>query len=494
MGTELILAIDQGTTGTTAACYTTDNLTPTGSATVEFPQHFPEPGRVEHDPREIWKSVAEAVGKATAGINTKRIAAIGITNQRETVLAWSRKTGETFGNAIVWQDRRTAGRCEAIKKDETAHRLIREKTGLVCDPYFSASKIEWMISNREDLAKRKESDELIFGTVDSFMLSRLTGGVCEATDHTNASRTMLYDIRTGTFDGDLCRIFGVKKSQLPAVQPSSHLFGTTKGLSFLPDGIPVTGCLGDQQAALFGHGFSGPGQGKVTYGTGAFILVSTGNAPAVPPEGILSTVAYSAGETRTFALEGSAFIAGAAVQFMRDNFGWIKSAAESERLAGQEPRDPNLFFIPALSGLAAPYWNPAARGVLFGLTRGTSKSQICRAVLESIAFQNVEILRIMKNAAGVPLSRLGADGGASMNGLLMQFQADCGQVELVRPARVEVTALGAARAALIGLDPKSHPAVDEERTVFGPRVSPDDADHMVERWSRAARCVNEFYR
>jgi glycerol kinase len=498
--TAILLAIDQGTTGTTAAFFDYDSLTLLANAKVEFPQIFPHPGWVEHDPQDIWNSVLEAIAKASealslhhTGRNLSQVKAIGITNQRETVVPWNRKTGEYAHNALVWQDRRTSAYCEEMKSNEALRELVREKTGLVWDPYFSGSKMRWVLQN-VDVAKRwLARNELVLGTIDSWLLWKLTGGKVVATEHTNASRTMLYNLHTGSYDDELLEMLGVPVCVLPEICPSLSRFGETSNVPGLPNGIPITGMLGDQQSALFGQNCVSPGEAKITYGTGAFLLMNTGDKPMISNSGLLATVACSSKHGRTFALEGAAFIAGAAVQFLRDNFEWVKTSAESQELATSSVRDSNVLFVPALAGLGAPYWNPHAKGVLLGLTRGTKKSQIVRAVLESIALQNVNLLRLMESVSGIKLTKVGVDGGASRNELLMQFQSDVLRVQLSRPENIETTAKGAVKAARLGLENSKAWNAKEPSAVFEPKMAHDEAELIVKQWTLAVEMVDRFY-
>jgi glycerol kinase len=498
---DLILAIDQGTTGSSAAFFNAETLDMIAHQKVEFPQIFPTPGWVEHNPEDIWKSVVDAIEKSwkiveqrMPGAQKKSIVALGITNQRETCMAWERSSGETLGNAIVWQDRRTASRCLELRSSAWQEN-IRQKTGLVCDPYFSGTKMEWFLQNQTKATALSKAGNLCLGTVDSFLVYRLTNKKAFVTDPTNASRTMLYNLHTAAWDKELLDLFSVPANALPQVLPSSGKFGVTQGLGFLPDGIPITGILGDQQAALFGQGCTNPGEAKITYGTGAFLLMNTGEKAVPSRSGLLTTVAFGHPEGKlSYALEGAAFIAGAAVQFLRDQFRWIATAAEVESLALREERDPNVLFVPALSGLGAPFWNPHAKGALFGLSRGTSQSQIARAVVESIALQNAQLLELMQQDSGQRISQVGVDGGAAQNNTLMQFQADTLQTTLIRPTNFETTARGAAAAAVLGLNPKLRlPQPSQDRT-FRPVMPPADARSINQRWQAAARCVDSFHR
>jgi glycerol kinase len=436
-----VIAIDQGTTGTTVLVLD-EQLAVRGRGYKEFRQIYPKPGWVEHDPEDIWSSVTAALSAALAGIDATTIAAIGITNQRETTVLWDRKTGKPAHNAIVWQDRRTADRCAELKSKEAR---VRELTGLPIDPYFSGTKIHWMLAHGVSPAG------LAFGTIDSFLLWRLTSGAVHATDVTNASRTLLFDLHTLSWSDELCDLMGVPRALLPDVVPSSGVCGHTKGVPGLPDGIPIAGLAGDQQSALFGQACFGVGDAKCTYGTGAFILMNTGDKPVASRSGLVTTVAWklSTGELR-YALEGSAFIAGAAVQWLRDGLQFFTSAAEVEALAASVPDSAGVIVVPAFAGLGAPHWRPDARGSITGLTRGTTRAHIARATLEGIALQNVDILRAMERDSGKKLGSLKVDGGAAANNLLMQFQSDVLGVAIARPQLVESTALGAAFLAGLG--------------------------------------------
>lgn len=441
--TRCILAIDQGTTGTTALVID-EALTARGRHTEEFAQIYPQPGWVEHEPAAIIRSVSAAIKGAldAADVAIDAIAGIGITNQRETTVVWDRATGEAIHNAIVWQCRRTAPACNRLR--DAGHELrFRSRTGLVLDPYFSGTKIGWILDHVGARA-RAESGELAFGTIDSYLVWQLTGGATHVTDATNASRTLLMNLRTGDWDPELADTLGVPTSMLPEIRSCSEVYGTTKAFPGLPDGIPVAGMAGDQQAALFGQACYDIGEAKCTYGTGAFLLMNVGDKPIQSTNGLLTTVAWRLDDTTTYALEGSAFIAGAAVQWLRDGLGVIRSATEVESLAGRVEDSDGVYFVPALTGLGAPHWRPDARGVIHGITRGTTAAHLARATLEGIAYQNLDILRAMQADLKKPLATLKVDGGAAANNLLMQFQADLLGVELVRPAMLETTALGAA--------------------------------------------------
>jgi glycerol kinase len=480
-----VIAIDQGTTGTTVFVLD-EELQVRGRGYREFPQIYPTPGWVEHDPDAIWASVTGALGAAlaSAGGAAKDIAAIGITNQRETTLVWDRKTGRAVHNAIVWQDRRTAEMCDALKPQEAR---IRELTGLPIDPYFSGTKLRWILD------RAPKGADLAFGTVDTFLVHRLTGGAKHVIDVTNASRTLLLDLRTLQWSDEMLGILGVPRSVLPEVVPSAGLIGVTKGVPGIPDGVPITGIAGDQQSALFGQACFDPGDAKCTYGTGAFILMNTGAEPVASRSGLVTTVAWKLapelGGELAYALEGSAFIAGAAVQWLRDGLGLISSAAEVEALAQTVPDSGGVIVVPAFTGLGAPHWRPNARGTITGLTRGTNRGHLARATLEGIALQNVDILRAMERDSGRNLRTLKVDGGASANDLLMQFQSDVLGVAISRPELVETTALGAA--FLAGLGAGVWKSKDEIRRTWreNRRFTPSEDRAWVkahlERWDAA---------
>jgi glycerol kinase len=490
-----ILAIDQGTTSTRAVVYDAAGR-PVGSAARELTQHYPQPGWVEHDPEEIWQSVADVVPRAlaAAGVDARQLAAVGLTNQRETVVLWDRANGRAVARALVWQDRRTADFCRQHKADEP---WLHERTGLVLDPYFSATKVRWLLENDPGLRKRAEAGALACGTVDSFLIWRLTGGRVHVTDVTNASRTLLLDLRTTTWDDELCRYFGVPRPLLPEVRPSAADFGVTAGLAFLPDGLPITGVAGDQQAALFGQrGFSS-GEAKCTYGTGAFFLLHTGDRPILSKHGLLSTVAATLDEQPLYALEGSVFIAGAAVQWLRDGLHLFREAGEVEALAERSAANEPVLFVPAFVGLGAPHWVPETHGVLFGLTRGTTGADLARAALEGVAFQVADLIDAAARDAGAPMHVLRVDGGMARNALFLQRQADILGLPVLPAPHSESTALGAAflaglragvwpdLAALRGL-------VTEARH-FEPRWSAEERQRRLDQWRRAVRAVIAFY-
>ena len=439
-----ILALDQGTTSSRAILF--DHA---GSivavAQKEFPQIFPKPGWVEHDPRDIWSSQAGVAAEALtkARVRADDIAAIGITNQRETAIVWDRATGEPIMNAIVWQDRRTAAICDRLRKQKL-ERVIRRKTGLVIDAYFSATKVQWMLQNVKGAKAKAKAGELAFGTVDSWLVWNLTGGKVHVTDVSNASRTMLFDIAKGQWDDELLEIFGVPRSMLPEVRSSSEVYGHTE---LLGTAVPIAGIAGDQQAALFGQACLKPGMVKNTYGTGCFMLMNTGTKRIASKHNLLTTIAWRIGDRTEYALEGSIFIAGAVVQWLRDGLEFIRSAPEIEALAAVVEDTGGVYLVPAFAGLGAPHWDPHARGTIVGLTRGSTKAHVARAALEGIALQVMDVLKAMEADAGIKLKELRVDGGASANDLLMQLQADLLNVPVVRPKVLETTALGAAYLA-----------------------------------------------
>lgn len=447
-----IIAIDQGTTSTRTAL-----VNPAGGLVSqnneEFKQIFPNPGWVEHDPEDIWQTTLNTLQKTLeqTRIDGSQIAGVGITNQRETVVVWDRKTGKPVYNAIVWQCRRTQDVCEKLKRN-AKEKIVTKKTGLVIDPYFSATKIQWILKNVPHTRERARRGELAAGTIDSFLLWRLTGGKSHKTDVSNASRTMLMNIHTGTWDEELLKMFEVPPAMLPEIAPSSGEFGVTEGLGFLPDGIPIAGIAGDQQAALFGQTCFDAGDVKCTFGTGSFILLNAGTKPLASKSKLLTTIAWKLGSEKTvFALEGGAFICGAAVQWLRDGLGLIQRSSEVEALAASVASSEGVEFVPALTGLGAPHWRPEARGVLTGLTRGTTKAHIARATLEAMALQNVDILTAMQKDLGKKLKCIKVDGGATVNNLLMQMQADYAATDVIRPQILESTALGAAYLAGLGV-------------------------------------------
>ncbi|MEW6056434.1 MAG: glycerol kinase GlpK [Bdellovibrionota bacterium] len=448
---ELLLAIDQGTTGTTALVVNR-KLEVLASHNVEFRQIYPKPGWVEHDLDDIWRSTLKAIKTVLKNLKSggKNISAIGITNQRETACFWSKKTGDPLCHAIVWQDRRTADFCEKLKH-EGHESLIGKKTGLLLDPYFSGSKISWALENIGVVGKAARAGDCAFGTIDAYLVHRLTGGKAHVTEPSNASRTLLYNIETLSWDEELLKLFGVPKDMLPEVIGSTQNFGVTRKVPGLADGIPIHGMLGDQQAALLGQACVHEGMAKCTYGTGSFILMNTGSKIRRSAHRLLSTVAWKIGAKTTYALEGGAFTAGAAVQWLRDGVGLIKKSSDIETLARSVVSSDGVTFVPGFTGIGAPHWMPLARAAFFGISRGTNKGHMARAVLEGIAFMNYDILRAMEQDLGSRMRSLNVDGGACRNDLLMQFQADILDLKLLRPKMVETTALGAIFAAGLGI-------------------------------------------
>jgi glycerol kinase len=473
----VILAIDQGTTGTTCIVFDEEGR-PRGRAYSEFEQHFPQPGWVEHDAAEIWDVTRDVASQALAdaGVDGAELAGIGITNQRETVVAWDPDSGEPLHRALVWQDRRTAARCDQLKADGREP-LFRERTGLVLDPYFSGTKIEWLL--REGGVDANAA----FGTIDSWLLQKLTGR--HVTDYSNASRTLLFDIRKLAWDAELCDVLGVSPGSLPEALPSAHVYGETTEFG---GSVPVAGIAGDQQAALYGQACHSPGLGKNTYGTGSFVLENAGESAPGAHEGLLTTVAWGVGERVDYALEAAIFVTGAAVQWLRDGLGIIAAADETEALAGSLESNDGVYFVPALTGLGSPHWDPYARGTIVGLTRGNGRAHLARAALESIAYQTTDAVRAMEAASGVRLEELKADGGATVNGWLMQFQADVLGVPVVVPEVSETTALGAAYLAGVAVGQWSEADVGgmwREAARYEPRMSEDERETLLSEWQMA---------
>ncbi len=490
MTPRFVLALDQGTSSSRAILFDHDGRM-VASAQQELPQYFPAPGHVEHDAEEIWSSQLATARQAlaNAGAAAGDVAAIGITNQRETTVVWERATGRPVARAIVWQSRVTAPRCDTLRA--AGHEaLVRERTGLPLDAYFSGPKIAEILDRTPGLRARAERGELAFGTVDTFLLWRLTGGRVHATDVSNASRTLLLDIRTGAWDPDLCALIGVPMGMLPEVRPSSGSFGESDAALF-GGAIPITGVAGDQQAATFGQACLAPGQAKNTYGTGAFVLLNTGDRPVPSANGLLTTILWQLGRGAPlqYALEGSIFVAGAAVQWLRDGLRAISSSADVERLAAGARGDRGLYVVPAFTGLGAPYWDPAARGLIIGITRATTMEDVARATVDAIAYQVADVLQAMEADVGAPIGRLRVDGGASVNDDLLQFQADLLAVRVERPVITETTALGAAFLAGLAIGFWSGPgditgawAVDR---AFDPGMDPAERDARMAGWRRA---------
>lgn len=483
-----ILAIDQGTTGSRAVVYDRRGRKVT-SAYEEFPQYFPASGWVEHDAEEIWKSVNNSIQKVLRKVPSGSIAAVGITNQRETVVVWDRETGRPVHRAIVWQCRRTARRCEELAADKRTAAYIRRRTGLPVDAYFSATKLEWLLEHVPGAARRAARGGLLFGTMDTWLLWKLTGGGTHATDHTNASRTMLFDIDKLKWDPRLLKIFGVPRAMLPEVLPSSGEFGRTAASGRLPAGIPVSGVAGDQQAALYGQACFEPGTVKNTYGTGCFLLMNTGKKRVSSPGGLITTLCCAPGGGPAYALEGSVFIAGAAVQWLRDGLKILDRAAETEKLAAGLKDNEGVYLVPAFTGLGAPYWKPRVRGALFGLTRGTGRGHLARAALEAMCYQTEDVLAVMRRESGLRVKELKIDGGASANGLLCAFQADISGIEVVRPRVTETTSLGAAYLAGLAAgywkDPRSLSSCWALDKKFLPCMPRKEAARLYSGWKEA---------
>ena len=486
-----ILSLDQGTTSSRAIVFDHSGM-PVATAQKEFTQTFPRPGWVEHDPEEIWSTQSGVAIEAItrAGIDSSKIAGIGITNQRETTVVWNRNTGRPVYNAIVWQDRRTSELCDRIKNNGF-DKTILKKTGLIVDAYFSATKIKWILDNVAGARASADKGELAFGTIDTWLIWKLTSGKLHVTDVSNASRTMLCNIHTLEWDEELLEIFDIPRNMLPEIRSSSEVYGHASGI--FPSPVPVAGTAGDQQAALFGQLCVSRGMVKNTYGTGCFMVMNTGTKPVVSSNRLLTTVAWKIGDRTEYALEGSIFIAGAVVQWLRDGAGFINQSADVEKLASQVPSSEGVYFVPAFAGLGAPYWNQHTRGTITGLTRGSTAAHIARAALDSIAFQTLDVLLAMQNDSGFDIKELRVDGGATINNSLMQFQADILHVDVVRPKITETTALGAAYLA--GLATGYWGDLDEitkqwqvER-VFSPVLKPQETLDVINEWHRAVRAA-----
>lgn len=488
---KFILSLDQGTTSSRAIVFDHNGI-PVATSQKEFTQIYPKPGWVEHDPEEIWSTQAgvalEAIAKA--GLESQGIAAIGITNQRETTVLWDRRTGKPVYNAIVWQDRRTADFCDRLKKEGLAN-LILNKTGLIIDAYFSATKIRWILKNVKDARKLAEQGHLAFGTIDTWLIWNMTRGKLHVTDVSNASRTMLLNINSLKWDDELLKIFNIPAGILPEVRSSSEIYGKTSG-HFI-SAVPIAGIAGDQQAALFGQMCIEPGMVKNTYGTGCFMMMNVGSKPIISKNKLLTTVAWQVGKETHYALEGSIFIAGAVVQWLRDGLGFIRDSGDIEKLASKVKDSDGVYFVPAFAGLGAPHWDQHTRGTIVGLTRGTTSSHLARAALDSIAYQTLEVLLAMQEDSGIIIRELRVDGGATVNSNLMQFQADLLQTSVVRPKVTETTALGAAYLAGLAVKywDSLHDIKDQwqvERT-FLPEISADEVKVNVKGWKRAVKAA-----
>lgn len=487
--TQHVLAIDQGTTGTHVTILDA-KLRVVGTAYRELTQHYPRPSWVEHDLTELWASSETCIGKAlkAAKLQGRDISAVGITNQRETTGLWHRETLAPLGRAIVWQDRRTSSLCADLKA-RGQEALVRERTGLVLDPYFSGSKLAWLFEHVKGARAKAARGDLCFGTIDTWLVARLTGGAAHVTDVSNASRTLLMSLATLGWDKDMLSLFGVPSACLPRIVGSAEVYGHTRGVKGLPDGIPVAGMAGDQQAALFGQACFAPGESKCTYGTGAFLLMNTGAEPVRSKAGLLTTVAWRLGGETTFALEGSSFIAGAAVQWLRDGLKVIKRAADVEALARTVEETGEVVFVPALAGLGAPHWRPEARGLFAGIDRSTSAGHLARAALEGVACQIHDLADAMRLDSGHPLASFKVDGGAAANDLLLQFQADLLGVPVVRPRNLQTTSLGAAFLGGLGAgvwqSPEEIRRVWKADRTFKPRMKPETRERHLAKWRRA---------
>ena len=485
-----ILALDQGTSSSRAIVFDQNGQTKAVSQ-KEFTQIFPKPGWVEHNPMEIWSSQAAVIAEAITSIdiNGLNIAAIGITNQRETTIVWDAETGEPVYNAIVWQDRRTSEYCDSLKRDGRTD-LIRSKTGLIIDAYFSATKIRWILENVPGARQKAEEGKLRFGTVDTWLIWMLTRGEVHVTDVSNASRTMLFNIHTLEWDKELLTLFNIPESMMPEVKSSSEVYGYTKTTLFAHE-VPIAGIAGDQQAALFGQMCTEPGSVKNTYGTGCFLLMNSGERPIMSSNNLLTTVAWKIGDKVNYALEGSIFVAGSVVQWLRDGLGIIKSSSEVEELAASVPDNGGVYFVPALTGLGAPHWDQYARGAIVGLTRGTNRNHIVRATLESLAYQVTDVLKAMEEDSGIKLGTLAVDGGACANDFLMQFQADIINTVVARPKTIETTAMGAAYLAGLAVgywqskeEIKANHVIAKE---FAPDMEEDHRKKLLDGWKKAVK-------
>lgn len=492
---QYILSFDQGTTSSRAIVFDKNGAI-FSTAQKEFTQIFPQPGWVEHDANEIWSTqigvAAEAITKA--GLSIQHIAAIGITNQRETTVVWDKKTGIPVYNAIVWQDRRTADYCDQLKAAGHA-KLIQEKTGLIVDAYFSATKVKWILDNVAGARERAMNGELLMGTIDTWLVWKLTNGQVHVTDVSNASRTMLYNIHSLQWDQDLLERFSIPAAMLPQVKSSSEIYGYTQSI-LTSHPVPIAGIAGDQQAALFGQQCTHPGMVKNTYGTGCFMLMNTGEKPVASTNQLLTTIAWQVNGVTHYALEGSVFIAGAVVQWLRDGLKIIRTSAEIETLAGEVSSADGVYVVPAFAGLGAPYWNQHARGTIVGITRGTTSAHIARAAVESIAFQTMDVLKAMEADSGISIKELRVDGGATVNNMLMQFQADLLQTAVVRPTTVETTALGAAYLAGLAVGFWSSvseiQSIWEKDRVFSPEMSLVDRDALAAGWAKAVGAAMSY--
>jgi glycerol kinase len=487
-----ILALDQGTTSSRAIIFDHSGAI-ISIAQEEFKQYFPKPGWVEHDPIEIWSTQSGVAQQAIekSDFSAENIAAIGITNQRETVLVWDKNTGEPVYNAIVWQDKRTSNYCDELKEQGHAE-SVREKTGLVVDSYFSGTKVKWILDNVDGAREKANDGDLLMGTIDTWLIWKLTNGEVHVTDVSNASRTLLYNINTMSWDADLLKLLDVPESMLPQVRQSSEVYGKTKGI-FDNVEIPIAGIAGDQQAALFGQMCTKKGMVKNTYGTGCFMLMNIGDKPQVSTKGLLTTVAWKINNKTTYAYEGSIFIAGAVVQWLRDGLKIIEKSSDVESLAASVEDTGGVYFVPAFAGLGAPHWNQKAQGTMFGITRGTTDAHVARAALEAIAFQTLDILKAMESDSGISIKELRVDGGATVNNMLMQFQSDVLNTKTVRPQVVETTAMGAAFLAGLAVgywkDSDEIQSIWKTDASFSPIEEREDIDQKIKGWYRAIKTL-----
>lgn len=496
MSSEYVLAIDQGTTGTTVVLFDHESKI-VGKVYQEFTQYYPKPGWVEHDAREIWEGTCTLLDRifVETGVDPSKVAAIGVTNQRETVVLWDRQTGEPVTRAIVWQCRRTASMCDDLKR-QGVESLFVERTGLILDAYFSGTKLKWIFDHNPDLRARAERGELAFGTIDSWLVYKLSGGKVHTTDYTNASRTLLFNIAELKWDPDLLEILEVPREVLPEVRSCSEVYGHTVQIGRLPEGIPISGSAGDQQAALFGQACFDPGTVKATFGTGAFILMNIGSKFTVSKSGLLTTIAWGLDNKVEYALEGSVFVAGAAVQWLRDEMQLIEKACETEAIALSVPNTNGVYFVPSFVGLGAPHWNPYVRGMIMGITRGATRAHLVRATLEAIVYQTKEVLDVMATDAKIPITQLKVDGGASVNNFICQFLADMSQNTVQRPQVFETTALGAAYLA--GLAVGFWENQDEIRAswqvdqTYEPKMSAADRLRLFTGWNKAVESAKSW--
>lgn len=490
-----ILAIDQGTTSSRALIFDKRGKI-ISQAQYEFPQYFPEPGVVLHDPVEIWESVTQCVGEALmkAKCSVTQIAAIGITNQRETTVVWNKKTGKPIYKAIVWQSKQTSAICEELKKKHLEE-TFRTKTGLLIDPYFSGTKVKWILDHVKGAKALAEQGDLLFGTIDTWLVWNLTNGKIHVTDYSNASRTLMYNIYTLEWDKELCNILGVPMSMLPKVESSSKIYGMTSKSVFFNHEVPISGIAGDQQAALFGQTCFNVGDVKNTYGTGCFLLMNIGTKPSLPEKGLLTTIAWNINGVTTYALEGSIFVAGSAIQWIRDGLQLIEKSSESETMALKCETNQGIYFVPAFVGLGTPYWDKDARGAIFGITRGTQREHIARAALESIAYQTKDVLSVMESVSKIKVNRLRVDGGASQNQFLMQFQSDILNTYIDKPQTSETTALGAAFLAGLGV---GFWKMDEIKQIWGidkiykPNIDESCCKKLYSGWKKAVKACMLF--